>query len=498
LVAVLFGWHPLRVESVAFVAERKDVLSGFFGLLALIAYVRYAQDRMQNAECRMQNAAAANAPHAPRSTLYLLSLLLFALGLLSKPILVTWPCVMLLLDYWPLGRMHNAECRMQKAAAAKSLHAARSPLHAPRSSLLALLVEKVPFFVLAAVMSLVTFVVQKHAGSLEVGQNFTLGARVGNALISYCRYLGKMFWPTNLSVCYPHPGHWPLGKVLLAGGLILAISVWFWIQRRRAPYLLMGWLWFCGTLAPVSQVLQTGAHAMADRYSYIPSLGVLILTVWGACELTRRWRLPVRALSVAAGGAILLCSTVTRHQIGYWRDSETLLRHALAVTENNGLAHRNLAGALYEKGQIEEAISHFREFVRLRPELANSHYNLGVALCRAGQFEEAIPQLQEAIRLEPDEADAHYNLGTACFQRGRTGEAIWQFQETIRLEPGHAQAHNNLGTALGLKGQTDEAIRQFQEALRLKPDYTEARKNLEVLLANKAHAPPPPSLVTPP
>jgi protein O-mannosyl-transferase len=517
LVAALFAFHPLRVESVAWVTERKDVLSGFFGLLALLAYARYAQARMQNAECRMQNPAIPNTQHASRNTqyatrfafhsctFYLLSLFFLALGLMSKPMLVTWPLVMLLLDYWPLGRMMNAECRMQNAAASDTQHATRNTqhasrftFHASRTTLLPLLVEKIPFFVLAAFMSVVTFVVQQRGGALTAGESLPLGARLGNALISYCRYLGKLFWPTDLAVVYPPPGHWALGKVVAAVGLIAGISVLVWMQRRRHPFLLVGWLWYCGTLVPVSQVIQTGGHAMADRWTYFPSLGVMILAIWGGYEMTRGWRCRAAVWSVAGAAAIVLCLALTRHQLGYWRNSEALLWHAVEVTENNELAHRNLGVALYEKGQIEAAIRQFEEGVRLKPDYAYSHYNLGIAFYQQGRPAEAISQLQEALRLDPDYADAHYNLGVAFYQQGRTAEAIDQFQEAIRLKPDHPEAHNNLGTALGQKGQTDEAIRHFREALRLKPDYTEARKNLAVVLATKAQAPPPPGAATRP
>jgi tetratricopeptide (TPR) repeat protein len=484
LVAALFAVHPLRVEAVAWVTERRDVLSAFFGLLALIAYARYAQARMQNAECRMQNPATRNTQHVLRFTFhacscYLLSLFFLALGLMSKPMLVTWPLVMLLLDYWPLGRMQK---RMQKAegrrqnseasdtstlrsAAEDGHHAPRNTPHVSRFTFHAsLLLEKVPFFFLAALASVVTFLVQKQAGAVMGAERLSVGARIANALISYGRYLGKLFWPVNLAVYYPHPGHWPLGKVLLAGGLILGISVLVWVPRRRYPYLLMGWLWYCGTLVPVSQVIQTGAHAMADRWTYLPCLGVLTLVVWGAYELTRRLRYQVPAWSVAGGAAIVLCLALTRQQIGYWRDSEALFRHALAVTENNAFAHNGL----------------------------------GVALDKRGQIDEAIRQLQEALRLNPDSAGVHYNLGVAFFQRGRTAEAIRQFQETLRLNPDCAEAHNNLGTALGLQGQTADAIRHFQEALRLKPDYADARKNLDILLATKPPVSPPPGTPTQP
>ena len=540
LVAALFAAHPLRVEAVAWVTERRDVLSAFFGLLALIAYVRYAQGRgMRKSETRnpkpegnpkseirssnVESMVRSSVPgsmldvgcwmfgvRVPSSIFYLLSLFFLALGLMSKPMLVTWPLVMLLLDYWPLKRMQNAECRMQNTPAGDTQHeipvlrssnaeggrntpyVSRFTFHVSRFTLLSLLVEKIPFFVLVVLTSVVTFVVQKSEGILAVGEGLPLSARLGNALISYGRYLGKLFWPVNLAVYYPHPGHWPLGKVLLAGGLILGISVLVWVSRRRYPYLLMGWLWYCGTLVPVSQVIQTGAHAMADRWTYLPCLGVLILVVWGARELIQGWRYRALALSVTGGTAIVLCLALTRHQIGYWQESETLLRHTLAVSDNNGMIQRNLACALLDKGQIDEAIIHFREFVRLRPELGNSHYNLGIALYKKGQLDEAIQQLQETIRLEPDDADAHHNLGTAFYQQGRIGEAISQFRETIRLQPDRAEAYNNLGTAFGMQGQTDEAIRQFQKALRLKPDYADARKNLDLVLAMKTGSPRPP------
>jgi Tfp pilus assembly protein PilF len=492
LVAALFAAHPLRVEAVAWVTQRREVLTAFFGLLALIAYARYTE--IQSLKSKVQSPKSVVRPpsavllrrtggpwslsHLPSPVFYLLSLCCFALGLMSKPTVVTWPFVMLLLDYWPLRRLEP------------------STLNSQLATMWRLVKEKIPFFVLAALMCVVTFVVQKREGLLGVGESLSLGAHLGNALISYCRYLGKLFWPTELAVFYPHPGQWPLGKVLLAGGVILGISVLVWVRGRRSPFLLVGWLWYCGTLVPMSQVIQTGSHAMADRWTYLPSLGVLILAIWGACELTRRWRYQVLALSVAGGAAIVLCLALTRHQLGYWKNSETILRHALAVTENNYHAHRNLGVVFYEKGQVDEAISQFQAAVRVRPYFPEAYDHLGIAFDKKGQLDEAIRQLQEAIRLDPDYTDAHYNLGVAFYQQGRTGEAIRQFQEAIRLEPDHAEAHNNLGTALGLKGQMDEAIRQFQEALRLKPDYADARRNLDVLLATKAHTSPPPGTAT--
>jgi protein O-mannosyl-transferase len=470
LVAALFAVHPLRVESAAVVAERETVLSGFFGLLALMAYVRYAQkteDRGQRSEVSSQSSVISpQSSEVPatdhrslitdhRSLFYVLSLFLYALGLMSKPTLVTWPFVMLLLDYWPLRRLSFSPTLQHSSTPA-----------------LRLFLEKVPFFVLTALSSVVTFVVQMRTGALAHAENVSLGARIGNALISYARYLGKMFWPRDLAGLYPHPGYWPLGKVLLAAGLLLGLSVLVWVGRRRHPYLLMGWPWYCGTLVPVSQVVQTGFHAMADRYTYIPSLGVLVLTVWGAHELTQGWRYRVLALSVAGGAALALCLALTRQQIGYFRESETLWRHTLEVTENNAPAHFGLGVTLYQKDQTDGAISELQESARLRPDEPATRYFLGLALDRKGQTSEALRQFEETLRLKP---------------------YFWN----LRM-PGsfYAGIHYKLGTAFDKKGQTDEAIRQYQEALRLKPDYADARKNLDAALAIKARATPPPGAAT--
>ena len=494
----------------------------------------------------------------PSSIFYLLSLSFFALGLMSKPMLVTWPLVMLLLDYWPLGRMQNA-------AASTTHHVSRFTFHVSRTNLLPLLFEKIPFFALVLLGSIATFVAQKHGGAVETVENLPLGARTANALISYGRYLGKLFWPADLAVFYPRPGHWPLGMVLLAGGLVLGLSGLVWGLRRRHPYGLVGWLWFLGTLIPVIGLVQVGGQAMADRYTYLPSLGVLILSVWGACELTRVWRYRVMPLCVVGGGASLLCLALTRQQLGHWQDNETLFRQALVVTENNQIAHKslgdaldkkgqtdeaighfqeairlkpgyadahnNLGNTLLKKGQADEAIGHFQEAIRLKPGYANAYNNLGNALLKKGQPGEAIRQYQEAIRLEPADANTHYNLGNAflkngqpdeairqyqeairlkrdspaaCYNlgivfgmKGQPDEAIRQFQEAIRLNPDYAEAHSNLGTAFFQQGRADEAIRQYQEALRLKPDFPDARRNLDLALATKANASPAPGTSTP-
>ncbi len=474
LVAGLFGWHPVHVESVAWVSERKDVLSTFFGLLALIYYVRYAQNKTS----RNPQPSTLNC---------LLALVFFAFGLMSKPMLVTWPLVMLLLDWWPLQRVSSFKFSVSSAGTA--LPSIFNPL-ARRSGvetaqLSTLVLEKLPFFGLAVAASVVTFVVQKHSGAMQAVESLPLGARGGNALISYCRYLGKLFWPEDLAVFYPHPGYWPTGEVLLAGGLLLGITVLCIMVRRRYPFMLIGWLWYVGTLVPVIQLVQTGSHAMADRYTYIPSIGVLVLVIWGVYELTRRWRYQTKVLSVAGCAVVIVCLGMMRQQLGYWKDNEILFRHALEVTKNNYIAHNNLGATFVGKGRIAEAIGQFRETIQLKPNFPIAHNNLGNVFLKQGRLDEAISQLQEAIRLNPDYAQAYYNLGNTLFEQGRIDEAISQYQEAVRLKPDYAEAHNNLGTVLGKKGRIDEAISQYQEAIRSNPNYAESHYNLGVVLDMK-------------
>jgi Flp pilus assembly protein TadD len=357
-----------------------------------------------------------------------LALLLFALGLMSKPMVVTLPFVLLLLDYWPLQRFQLPVWWR-------------------------LVWEKVPFFALAAGGSVVTFQVQKHTGAVITVETLQVGERAGNALISYCRYLDKLFWPTDLAVYYPHPRHWPVEKLLLAVGLLLAIWGAVYVLRRRWPFLLMGWVWFVGMLVPVLGLVQVGSQALADRYTYLPSLGILILVIWGGCGLIpesfRGWSGAPKAFGAAGSAAILLCAVLTRQQIGYWKDTEALFRHAIEVTKDNAFARNNLGYALINKGRYTEAINHY----------------------------------QEAIHLKPDDAEFHNNLGVALLGIGRASEAINELQEAIRLQPSYANAHNNLGSALAKKGRWDEAIVEHERALELQPDAMESQNNLAWLLA---------------
>ncbi len=504
VVALLFGVHPLRVESVAWIAERKDVLSTTFWLLTLWAYARYAEGRMQKAECRTQNpevgSPASRIPHpASRFTFhvsryYLLSLFFYALGLMSKPMLVTLPCVLLLLDYWSLGRLRVATAR-------------------------GLVTEKLPFFLAAAAVSGVTFLVQQRGGAMASGLPLT--DRAANAVVSYCRYLGNLFWPVDLAAFYPRVDHWPIAVVAAAGLLLLVITVAAIALRRGHPYALTGWLWFLGTLVPVIGVVQVGGQSMADRYSYVPSIGVFLVLVWGAHKLTCGWRYQATGAAAVSAAAVLLCAGLTWQQIGYWKDGESLFRHAILVTKDNYNAHHALGMALDRQERVDEAISEYREALREKNDYAEAHNNLGVDLAQQGQisegmnqflaalkfkpgyadphnnigttlekqgrFDEALAQFQEAVRLKPEFADAHYNLGIALGRKGRTDEAAAQFRRVLELRPNYAEAHNNLGVMLDRKGQVDEAARQYAEAVRLKPDYASARYNLGVALARQGH-----------
>ena len=424
MVAALFALHPLHVESVAWVAERKDVLSAFFGLLALMFYSRYAQSRMPRSGPGDDLLTARTAWFA-----YALALLCLTLGLMSKAMLVTWPFVMLLLDFWPLARLKPGNLGQ-------------------------LVLEKLPFFALVAISCVVTFLVQQHGSMVINIQELPLGVRCENALVSYGRYLGHIFWPANLTVFYPHPGSWPVPQVALATGLLLVLSALFLVLWRRCPFLLMGWLWFLGTLVPVIGLIQVGDQSMADRYAYLPSLGVFILVVWAISELTRALSYRPIGLSLAGAAAIVACLALTRHDLANWQDSETLYRHALAVTQNNYVACCGLGTALDDKGQIANAITQYQAALELKPDYAIAQNCLATDLCREGRIDEGIRHYQEAIRLRPDYAECHNNFGIALARSGQIEAAISQFQEAVRLNPNDANACKNLARAFSTKSQS--------------------------------------------
>ena len=466
-VAALFALHPLHVESVVWISERKDVLSTFFGMLTILMYVRYVQ-RSEVGSQRANLAAPSSLFPLPSSTSsYLLSLLFFALGLMSKPMLVTLPFVLLLLDYWPLDRF---------------------VLHRPDSKLrafLSLVQEKAAFLLLSLASAVVTMVAQGRGGAVRSLAAVPLHMRVENAVLSWLCYLQKAFWPAHLAVFYPYPKVIPIGLVAGAGSVLLIATLGAIWQARRRPHIAVGWFWFVGTLLPVIGVVQVGQQALADRYTYVPFVGVFVMVAWSAHALIRRR--PGLALSLSAAAALVLCCCVclTRRQIGYWQESETLLRHALAVTKRNQFAHNNLGSALLSKGQVDEAVGHFKEALRLLPNYPDAHNNLGAALLQKGQADEAIPHLEAALAVKPNFPQAHFNLGLAFAGQGRREEAISQFREGLKLSPGDARAHAGLGAALLDQGRLDEAISQLQEANSLAPGDADTLRRLGVALSRK-------------
>ncbi len=459
LVAALFALHPLHVESVAWATERKDVLSTFFWLLTMWAYVRYAE--------------------RPGSGRYLLILVCFSLGLMAKPMLVTLPGVLLLLDYWPLGRL---SFKGPGAAAA-------SPQPNPGVTLQRLIWEKSPLLAIAALFSMVTFYVQKEVGAVLPLQALPIADRLANALVAYLGYLGQMFWPVRLAVLYPLPGqHLPLWQAPAAGLALAALSLLALRQARRQPYLLVGWLWYLGALLPVIGLVQVGVQAMADRYTYVPCIGLFIAVVWGTADLAARWRVPRFFLPVGAAvvlAALMICTWV---QVGYWRDSISLYEHTLQVTRGNSIIRNNLGIALAAQGKTDQAITLYDEALRLNPDYAGAHNNLGIALAAQGKLDQAITHYEEALRLKPGYADAHNNLGLALAAQDKMDQAIAQYDEALRLKPDYADAHNSLGIALEAQGKLDQAIAQYDEALRLKPGYADAHNNLGLVLEAQGKA----------
>ena len=482
MVALFFGLHPLRVESVAWAAERKDVLGTFFWMLTLWAYVNYVESKLRylNEVGEIGFRVKARKLHAQR--FYALTLLFFTLGLMSKPMLVTLPFTLLLLDYWPLDRLTDDIPKPEGAGRGNAFRT--------------LLWEKLPFFLLAAVASVVTFVVQRSGGALVEGAR--LSHSIANALVAYCRYLGKLFWPVDLTVFYPPVAAWPIGTVVAAAVILAGITLLAVVLVRHKPWLFVGWFWFLGTLMPVIGLVPAGEQSMADRYSYVPSIGILVMLIWSVCDLAKRWLCanagavssakPLRTRFIFGAGlaaTAVLCAGLTRRQISYWKDTETLFRHAIEVTKNNYLAHNNVGTALDKKGRPAEAIQEFHQALRDKPNYPEAYNNLGVALGEEGQLQEALNQYMEAVRLKPGYADPHNNAGTILEKLGKMDEAITQYKAALRLRPDYADAHNNLGAALGRKGRLDEAITEFQQVLKLQPKSADAHNNLGVALEAK-------------
>ncbi|MBI4577453.1 MAG: tetratricopeptide repeat protein [Planctomycetes bacterium] len=436
LAAGLFALHPLRVESVAWVAERKDVLSGCFALLALWSYARHRE--------------------GPTPARYLAVAGFLALGLMSKPMLVTLPFVLLLLDWWPLRR---------------------SPAGRTRAVL-----EKLPLLALVAASSAVTFKVQEAGGAVSPLERMSLEVRSLNALDAYARYLGKTVWPSDLAVFYPHAGaSLEAWRPAASAVLLAALTAGAWGLRRRHPYLLVGWLWFLGTLVPVIGLVQVGAQSMADRYTYLPSMGLAVAASWLAFSWAPRRRLG--QLAAVAAGLLIALGVLTARQALLWRDTETLFRHALAAEEGNWLAHNKLGYLRYQEGHVAEAIVHYRTSLGINPDHADAHNNLGIALAETGGLEEAVREFEAALRSRPGYRVVLVNLGNALVQLQRPRDAEARLREAIALDPRDAAALYNLGNALSAQeGRSDEALAAYEEALRVKPDYARPHVGLANLV----------------
>jgi tetratricopeptide (TPR) repeat protein len=463
-VAALFALHPLHVESVAWISERKDVLSTFFGLLSLIAYTRYATGD----KWRVTRADPASSPVTRHPSLhYFFALVFFALGLMSKPMLVTLPLAMLLLDWWPLERFK---------------------VQGSRFKVQSLVWEKIPFFVLSAISCVVTFIAQQKGGAVVKLARIPMTGRIANAFVSYARYLDKTLWPASLANPYPHPGHWGFPLVIYSVALVAGLSAIAVLFVRRIPFFFTGWFWFVGTLIPVIGLVQVGVQSMADRYTYVPLIGVFIILAWGLGAMCSNWHLPGKIPAVVVGIILVACALQTRNQTGYWQNGETLFRHTLAVTESNYMAHYNLGNTLLQSGQIDNAIAQYQKALEIRLGFADAHFKLGVALAQKGQVDEAMVHYQKTLEIQPDHADVLYNLGVILAEKGLTDEAIAHFRKALEIRPDFPNADNNLGVALAKKGLVDEAIAHWRMTIKVDPQYVNAWNNLAWVLATNPTA----------
>jgi len=484
-VAALFALHPLHVESVAWIAERKDVLSTLFWLLTTGAWLAYVKSKKA-------------APYA-------LMLVFFALGLMAKPMLVTLPFTLLLLDYWPLRRL-------------------TFPVREHVESLKKLVLEKAPLFAMAAASCVITIIAQRGSGAVQTLSQLSLGGRMETALRAYGAYLGKMLWPVSLAVYYPHPRagfsaeSMAAAFLVISGGTFLTLRLW-----KKAPCLTFGWLWYLGTLVPVIGLVQVGEQTMADRYTYLPLIGIFIALTWGIADSVKGNPVMRQGAAVAAAVSLAVLFGLTRVQTGYWTDSEALLGHALEVTSDNWLAHSNIGLVMFREGRTQDAIAHYTEALRIDPNYSDAHNNLANALSAVGQVDkavahykealtsrpdspllltnlgwallrlnrlsEAVPCFERALKINPDFADAHLCLGSAMDTAGRLPEALEQYQQVLRINPDSAPALNALGMVYGKMNRFPESIERLEQAVKIAPDFADARINLGVSLDHAGREP---------
>jgi protein O-mannosyl-transferase len=456
-VAALFAIHPINVDSVAWVAERKNVVSTFFWMLTMLTYIYYTKK--------------------PVFYRYLLTFLMYVLGLLTKPMLVTLPFVLLLLDYWPLKRFFYRQLSDNgKGGRTKTTTSGFKkfpPFH--------LILEKIPFFVLSGLSIGLSFLSVQE--KVPLASSVPMDLRIANALVSYVKYIGDMVWPQGLTVFYPYPRMVPAWETIGAVLILVGVSVFAIRSTKRAPYFIIGWLWFLGTLVPVLGLVQAGLWpAMADRFAYVPLIGLFVVFAWGVPQICQNWSHRTIWISASAIFLLLFLTTVTWKQVGYWKNSITLFEHNLRFTSNNDVAHYNLGNVLDKQGRIEEAVEHYLQVLRVKPDDAKTHNNLGNALDKQGRTEEAIEHYLQALRVKPDGVEAQYNLGNALNKQGRTEEAIEYFLQVLRIKPDLDQAHNSLAIALLSKGNIEGAIDHFRKSLSINPDNTNTKNNLKKAL----------------
>ena len=453
LVAALFAVHPMHVESVAWVAERKDVLSTAFWLLAMLAYVRYVRER--------------------RGAWLGMTALFLALGLMAKPMLVTLPIVLLLLDFWPLRRERAT------GAGNGSLAARTWPL----------VREKIPLFALALASAAVTFIAQRAGGAVQEIRNVPVSYRLSNAGISCVRYLLSVFWPHDMAVYYPYPPMgYPIWEALGALAILAGVSALVWKLGARFPYLVTGWLWYLVTLIPVIGLVQVGGQSMADRYTYVPYFGLFLMIVWGAGDALARVRAPAALKASLAAAPVVALGLVAHQQAGLWRDSVTLFEHALSVTRDNAAIEYNLGVALGRQGRTEQAAAHFAQAERIWPDFTQAQLNLGVAQAALGQLDAAAGAYTRALASRPDSAQAELNLGGVLAQSGRLDEALPHFERAAALDPKDARAETNAGLVHLRRGRTPLALEHLQRAAALDPRSPEVENNLGLALLVSGHA----------
>ncbi|MDL1966946.1 MAG: tetratricopeptide repeat protein [Deltaproteobacteria bacterium] len=451
-IAALFALHPINVESVAWVAERKNVLSTLFWMLTLLTYYYYSLQ--------------------PGFYRYFLTLFCFFLGLIAKPMLVTLPFVLLLFDYWPLERLRYSS----------TIKAGRYK----KASLLHLILEKIPFFLLAGASIYISSLSVQHHAIVVSTESVSMKLRVANALVSYVKYIGKMIWPKDLAVFYPFPDTLPVWQISGAALFLICVSVLVFRALKSKPYLAVGWFWYIGTLVPAIGLIQAGLWpSIADRFAYVPLIGLFIVIAWGIPDLVAQWRCKKIALAATAILVLLIFTAASRSQNRYWANNIALFKHSLDVTNDNEVAHQKLGEALAAHDKTDEAVMHYYEALRIKPDLVAAHLNLGLALRKKGKINEAVEHFSMALLAKSDCAEAYYELGVTLEKQGNFDAAVRNYSEALRIKPEFARGHNNLGIVLARQKKDKEAIFHLCEAIRIDPDYADAYGNLGIIYANQ-------------